>query len=168
MVDTIDEVWQSQAPGRIVVKKRGEYGVEVEEMVHGVGRKLHITDADRRMNQERAASDTLDVFQNGMLAPLSVGSKAEEFAANPNLLTEDDMIALVGAHPKTFEKKLAGITNPLVVERILEIAKDQDVTVKREAAIKAHLEEIIPIKTNKVESHKPDDRAQTTFAETKV
>jgi hypothetical protein len=156
------ETWKNQARGNVVVKKRGEYGIEVDEMVRG-GKALHITTADRKMNQERAASSDLDVFTNGMLAPVKVGEAAAEFAQNPNLMTEDDMVKLVTAHPKTFDKRLAEITNPVIVSRILEIANEQDCSIKRVEAIQARLEDTSPINTVKIQSHAPDERAVTTF-----
>lgn len=161
------EVWKNQAAGRVVVKKRGEYGVEVDEMVNG-GKTLHISKADRRMNQERAASPALDVFTNGMLAPLEVGDSAAEFTQNANLLTEDDMRALVRSHPKTFEKKLGEISNQVVVNRLLQIAREEDCTVRRVEAIEARLEAVSPINTVKIQSHAPDERAAGTFVVSKT
>ncbi len=157
------ETWQSQARGRIVVKKRGEYGVEVEEMVTG-GRKLIISTADRRMNQERAASTDLDVFSNGMLTPLRMGSSAGEFEQNANHLTEDDMVALVKSHHKTFAKRLEEISNPVVVGRLLEIAKAQDVNVSRIDSLKARADELDPNPTIKIESHAPDERQANSLS----
>ncbi len=161
------ETWQSQARGRIVVKKRGEYGVEVEEMIPG-GRTLHITHADRRMNQERAASSDLDVFSNGMLAPIRLGGSADEFEQNANHLTESDMVALVKTHPKTFDKRLSEITNPVVIERLLEIAKAEDCTVKRVEALEAALDAVNPNPTVKIQSHAPDERQSSMFQVSKT
>lgn len=159
------ETWQNQAKGRVVVKKRGEYGVEVEDMVAG-GRKLHISTADRRMNQERAANEQLDPFTNGMLVML--GDRPEEFAQNANQLTESDMVDLVKAHPKTFAKKLGEITNPIVIGKLLEIAKAADVSVSRVESLEARLDEVDPNPTVKIKSHAPDERQSNAFAVTKA
>lgn len=157
------ETWQSQARGRIVVKKRGEYGVEVEEMVAG-GRKLVISTADRRMNQERAASMDLDVFSNGMLAPVKLGASAGEFEQNANHLTESDMVELVKSHHKTFAKRLEEISNPVVVGKLLEIARREDVTLSRIESLEARADELDPNPTVKIKSHAPDERQASTFA----
>lgn len=149
------EVWKNNAAGRVVVRKMGQYGVETEEMVEGF-RTFHISPADRKLNQERAASDKLDVFKNGMLAPVKIGDAAEEFASNPNLMTESDMRALVKSHPKTFEKRLSELENPVVVKRLMEIARDEDCTVKRVEAIQARMDEVDPNLTVKIQSHAPD------------
>lgn len=163
----IFETWKNQGAGNVVVKKRGEYGIEQDEMIRG-GKTLHISKADRRMNQERAASTSLDVFTNGMLAPIQLGDSAEEFSGNPNLLTEDDMRALVRAHPKTFDKKLDEISNPVVVSRLLQIAREEDCTVRRVETIEARLEEVNPINTVKIQSHAPNERQAGAFTVTKT
>lgn len=159
------ETWKNQSAGRVVVRKRGEYGVEIDEMVNG-GKVLHITSADRRMNQERTAAPAFDVFTNGMLAPIRVGDAAAEFKQNANLLTEDDMRGLVRGHHKTFEKKLGEISNPVVVSRLLQIAREEDVSVTKVERIEARLEEVNPINTVKIESHAPDERAAAEFSVT--
>lgn len=150
------ETWKNNAAGTVVVRKRGQYGVEVEEVVGG-GKIVHISAEDRRMNQESAALPSLDVFANGMLHPVKVGSAAEEFAGNSNLMTEENMRDLVKSHPKTFDKRLSEISNPVVVTRLLEIARDEDCTVKRVEAIQARLEDVNPINTIKIHSHAPAD-----------
>lgn len=156
------ETWQSNIKGRVVVSRRGEYGVERDEMVPG-GKKLHITPSDRRMNQERAATPELDVFSNGMLVPIQIGEAASEFASNPNLLTEDDIREIVKGHPKTFEKRLSEIKNLSIVEKMLDIAKEEDCTVKRVEAIQARQDELSPINTVKIQSVAPDERQTTAF-----
>lgn len=161
------ELWKNNGAGNIVVVKRGEYGVITDEMVQG-GRTLHITKTDRKMNQERAANANLDVFQNGAMAPIKLGDSAAEFAQNPNLLTETDMRALVKSHPKTFEKRLEDITNPVVVAKILEIAREEDCTVRRVEAIEARLEDVNPINTVKIKSHAPDERDVGIFSVSKT
>lgn len=165
--EVVFETWKNQGAGNVVVKKRGEYGVEKDEMVRG-GKTLHISEADRRMNQERAAAESLDVFTNGMLAPLKVGDSAAEFAENSNLLTEDEMRTLVRGHAKTFAKKLGEISNPIVVERLLQIAKEEDSTIGRVESIQARLDEVDPVKTVKIESHAPDERQANSFKATPV
>lgn len=162
MADEAFETWKNQGLGKVVVKRHGEYGVEKDEIVRG-GKTLHITAADRRMNQERAANASLDVFTNGMLTPVRVGSAAEEFEGNANLLTEDDMRALVKSHPKTFAKKLGEITNPVVVGKLLEIAREEDCTVGRVETIEARLDDVNPINTVKIQTHAPDERQAASF-----
>jgi hypothetical protein len=159
------ETWKNQSAGRVVVRKRGEFGVETDEMVSG-GKVLHIAATDRRMNQERAATEELDVFTNGMLTPMKLGDSAEEFASNPNLLTEGDMRTIVRSHPKTFEKRLREISNPVVVSKLLEVAREEDCTIKRIESIQAQLEAVSPINTVKIQTHGTNDRETQSFAVT--
>lgn len=156
------ELWKSNAAGRVVVRKMGQYGVETEEMVEGF-RTLHISEADRKLNQERAASDDLDVFKNGMLSPIRLGDSAAEFADNPNHLTESDMRELVKAHPKTFAKRISEITNPVLIGRLLEVAREEDCTMSRLELLQARMEDVDPVKTVKIQSHAPDERQSSTI-----
>lgn len=153
------ELWRNNGQALIVVKKHGEYGVILKEQVQG-GRALHITPGDRRLNQEAAAIPEQDVFTNGMLTPVRLLDGAEdarEFAENPNLMTESDMVSLVKGNVRVFEKRLGEITNPVVVKRLMEVAREQDVTIKKLEAVQARLEEVQAVPTIKTESHAPED-----------
>lgn len=164
------ELWKNNGEATVVIKKRGEYGLEIEEMITGM-KALHITPADRRMNQEAAAMPALDVFSNGMLTPVRlIEGEADlaEMAENPNLMTEEDMLALVKSHPKTFEKKITEITNPVVVKRLISMAHEEDCTVKRVESLQARLEEVTEVSTNKHETRMAEDGPHDSFKEVKA
>lgn len=87
-----------------------------------------------------------DVFTNGMLIPVRLIDPEDEaeFAANPNLMTEDDMRSLVKGHAGTFAKRLKEVTNVLLVKRWIEIAKDSDASFKRIEALEGRLNQLRP------------------------
>lgn len=159
------ELWKNSGEATVVIKKRGEYGIEIEETVTGM-KSLHITPADRRMNQEAAAMPALDVFSNGMLTPVRLiegEADLEEMANNPNLLTEDDMRTLVKAHPKTFEKRIGEITNPVLIKRLVDLAHEEDCTVKRVEALNARLGEVTEVETIKHETRLMEEPPHDSF-----
>ncbi len=139
------EVWESGIAGPIALRRldtRGEFAAT--EIVHS-GRKVHISTEERKMNQELCASPELDAFSNGGLRPVHLidsAADAKEIAANPNLMTEDDMRQLLQAHPKTLVEQLGRIKNAVTLQRLLAIANDEDSSIKRVQAIEARINQV--------------------------
>jgi hypothetical protein len=63
---------------------------------------------------------------------------------NPNHIPDDQLPDFFKLHYKVFPKRLSEITNPVVLERLLSIAEEQDATVKQISAIRARLDELNP------------------------
>lgn len=147
------ETWENVSRGRVVIKhKAGEYGRFKDELVNG-GKKFHITQDDRRLNQELAANDGLDPFMNGILSPVRLlenSEDAEAILANPNVMGESEMADLVKGHFKSLEKRLGDITNPVTLERLLAVAKQSDASVSKVEAITARLQEVAPSLANEI------------------
>lgn len=161
------EAWKNNGKGHVVVKKRGEYGTEIEERVQG-GKLLQITRQDRRLNQEAAASPELDPFENGMLAPVRLvdSQDIKSLGEKPNLISESRMHELVHADAADFAKVLSGMTNEVVVARLLEVAREENVSIQRVEAIQSRYEDVQPILTNKHTSHAPDRQTSLTVTRT--
>lgn len=143
------ETWMNAAPGMVVVKRLDHRGDFTKDEVVYSGKSLHITPQERRMNQEMAASADQDVFQNGFMTPLRLVGSAEEereIAANPNLMSESDMRGLFKGHWKSFDAKLATITNTVALQRMLAMAEDPeiDASVRQVQRIKDRLGEVSP------------------------
>lgn len=150
------EMWENPGNSRVVVAKLDARGQRRSEMVNG-GRKFHITPLERRMNQEMAYNETLDVFKNGTLRPVRLieGTEdANEIASNPNHLSDSDMVELLKGHHKTFEKRLSEIKNPGTVERLLELSqsKDIDASTSRVQMIRDRIVEMDPATVEEVQA----------------
>ena len=142
------ETWQNVSNGRVVVMKFDRGGDIRHEMIRG-GQKFTITPEERLLNMDRAASDQLDVFKNGFLSPVRLIDDVEDYqeiASNPNLLGESELREMFDLHWKTFESKLNGITNVTTVNRLFELADQDDVncSMKQFQAVKARLNELAP------------------------
>lgn len=152
------ETWKNAGDSTIVVVKRGEYGIEVEERV-GPRAPLYITPADRRLNQQRTVDARHDVFTNGMLIPVELveGEKGNDtLTDNPNVLSEDQMVALVSIRKvESFLEALEKITNPIVLMHLLEIAQAEDASMSRFQAINARLAETREINTVETKKFAP-------------
>lgn len=143
------ETWKNTVPGKVVIKRMGRTGELVDEMISGE-RTFHITPAERRLNQEMAADEFLDFFQNGVLVPVKLIESAEDVEAiksNPNLVTEDEMKDLIENRRaiKAFQERVESIRNPTALQRMLELAKaDDNATVRQLEVIEARLKQVAP------------------------
>ena len=140
------EMWESRANGLIYVKKYNEQGQLIEVCVPG-GRKIQLTPRERRINQELVASDDLDVFQNGMLAPVRLIDSerdTEVLQHNSNAMSETSMKALFRSQIKTFTTKVGEITNPIALQRLMEVASEVDATMRQVGVIKERLAQVSP------------------------
>lgn len=140
------ETWENTGNSRIFLKKYSHSGDLRNEMLGG-RRKVVLTPAERRINQELAASKQQDPFSNGMLAPVRLVETAEdleEIHSNPNLMSETDMRDLLKGHFKKLESRLAEVDSEAMLNRLLEIAEAEDVTVGKVEAIKARLADFKP------------------------
>lgn len=143
------EAWENVTESKVYVKRNGQDGKLVSELVNGK-RVLHITPAERRLNQEIAADDSLDFFKNGVLVPVRLIETTEDVQAikdNPNLISESDMQAILDDRRaiKAFQARVEAISNPAAVTRFLELARADDKTTARQIdVIEAHLRNIEP------------------------
>jgi hypothetical protein len=97
---------------------------------------------DRLYYQRQTASDGLDIFQNGAMVPIRLIDEEDqkEFASNPNLLSEAELIDLFKLQWKRFEGKLNEITNIYALERMREYAESaDDVTVKKATLVEQRI-----------------------------
>lgn len=144
------ETWENGTLGRVVIKKFGADGKLRDEVVAG-GRTFHITEQERRINQEMAATQSLDIFTNGVLQPNEATMKlldgtesAREIAENPNFIGEADLKALVKSHWKALQSRLQEIDQPHALVRLLEIAKETDASYATVSRIQERLQEVSP------------------------
>lgn len=143
-MDSRREIWKSGIAGTISVLKFNRRGELASEVVRS-GQACTLTTEERIINQEKAATADLDIFKNGMMVPVRILDDAEdaaEIAANPNLMAESEMNDLFKAHWKTFENRVAQVSNPIVIQRLLQIAEAQDATVKQVNVLKVRMESL--------------------------
>lgn len=101
------------------------------------------------MNQDLAARADMDVFSNGQLQPVRILDSVEdarEIAENPNLMSEAEMRALFKASVKTpeFAERIGTVTNQAALERLLDIAEEEDATISKVSAIRSRIRESSP------------------------
>jgi len=143
------EAWKNATRSTVVLKKIDRSGNLIDEVIRG-GRTFNLTPDERRLNQEIASTDKLDMFQNGLLSPVRLiegATDVEKFKETPNHISEDEMAALItGQSQKAFTERVTAITNPVTLKRMLEIAESDEVdaTVKRAKFLSERLNELSP------------------------
>lgn len=140
------ETWENVTNSRFVIKKFGAKGDLLDEMLAGK-KRFHLTTQERHINMEMAANDELDPFSNGNLAPvrlLETTDDAEQIASNPNLMSEDEMVGLLKGNVNTLKKRVSEVRNPALLERLKDLAVENDVTIGKVNAIDGRLHEVSP------------------------
>lgn len=149
------ETWKNESEGVVVLKRVSRTGEIVDETLTAQ-RVMHLTPAERRMNQELYAQEEYDVFMNGTLSPVKLIENAadvEQFKGNPNHLSEDEMRAFFKTKAvKGFEERVAQITNPIALKKLMAISADEDATVRQVEIVKARLEEVAPSLYSSIET----------------
>lgn len=127
------ETWKNVSLAKHGVVRVDPYGKLAHELVSS-GKTVMLSRDDRLYYQRQAASDTLDIFQNGAMVPVRLVDETDikEFAENPNLMGEQELTDLFKLQWKRFEARLNEITNLYALERMREFAAESDdVTVKK-------------------------------------
>lgn len=140
------EAWENTSHSRFSLRRIDSRGDVRTELVGG-RKTFHLSPEERYMNSELASSPKVDPFKNGRFAPvrlLETTEDAEEIKTNPNLLAEGDLVELVKGKVEPLRARLAEIEQPLVVERMKEIAEREDARMTSVKAIEARLEELRP------------------------
>ena len=142
------EAWKNATPAMIYVLKYNRRGDLASERVEP-GQILNIYEDERKINQEMASSRNKDFFSNGTLVPIRMIEDAEdleEIRSNANLMTDEQMETILKQKQwKKFDAALAEVTNPLVLRRMLEIARSEeiDATHRQLTTIETRLQELI-------------------------
>lgn len=125
-VDAGIETWQNETSGIVAINRVGEYGRQIVDLIAGK-RRFQITPQERRMNQNAVNSAEQDIFTNGTLRPIDLlddDPDTERLLANPNIVDESDLPKLFLLKGEQFRQRIAEITNPTAVARVLELARD--------------------------------------------
>lgn len=141
------ETWKNERKGRLVIRKFDRLTGRTRDEIIGGGRTFHISPEERRLNEDMFAKAEYNFFRNGSLTPvrlLDSEEDAKELASNPQVMTASEMEELFKAHWKTFDKRLAEISNLNTLERLLAVAGEVDATVKQVAQIEARIVELRP------------------------
>lgn len=143
------EEWESisdQGWGIFRLDARGE---EKAEVVTGQ-RRFRITTEERIITQDKIKHEVNDPFLNGSFRPIIVPDTLT-IATNPNALSDDEIRKILAASDIAWSENLKTIDSVATIRRMLDIAEDSDITIKRFRELERRLEDVrgeIRIDTN--------------------
>ncbi len=149
-VESLDgmETWKSNAAGMATIKKSVDG--KLQPLTLRGRRVFHVTPNERRMNEAEHATDALNPWKNGTFTAVRLidsEADAEEIKANPHQMTEQDMKDLLLGHHKTFDKRVAEISNVAILKVMRALADEMDdpsPSVKKVAVLEARVKELDP------------------------
>lgn len=117
------EVWKNTANGTRWYTAFDVQGREISKLVNG-GRTFTLTTFERQINQEKAALPELDLFRNGTFSIVkkSEDTRDEEISSKDSRTDQElmEMAMDMIADPKTAGEKLAELSSPQTIHRLLE------------------------------------------------
>lgn len=141
------EAWENVSRSRYALQRINGRGDITTDLIGGK-KTFHLSPEERYMNSELAADPKVDPFKNGRFAPVRLLDDTEdaaEIAANPNLLGEGEIKALVTGKVEPLRARLSEIEQPVVVERMLQVAEAEDARMTSVKAIEDRLAQLNPM-----------------------
>lgn len=142
------EAWRHTGAGKHYINRfTGRYGDVQQEVVQG-GRVFHLTPRERQMNSEKCKDPANDPFENGTFVKVSLTDETPEadrkrIESNPAMLSDEDIVKLfTGKTPEKLIERVAQISNPVVLQRMLDLAIAGDLPPSRTGAIRSRIVEL--------------------------
>lgn len=131
------EVWRNDGPGTCTVNQIDPRG-NLKSVSLTPGKTVGLTTEERRYNQGMVVNEGQDLFTNGWLRPIKLiegSSDYEQLMANPNVLSDDDLLDLFDLNASDFTEKISGLTNVGTLEHLRELAEVADARASQTKAI---------------------------------
>lgn len=165
------EAWVNVTPSRVQLWRIGDFGVEKPELI-GPDRVIHMTPAERRLNENKVARPEYNPFTNGKLKPLHLieGDRDyERLTNNPNILTDQEVERIFKLKGEAFRNRIALIGSLPALERLLALALEpaSQAYVYQLQMVERRLAEVHPQEYEETESVGPEHvRSETGRAVT--
>lgn len=140
------EVWQNVSGSQIYIRILDPRGNEKFTHIRP-NQKITISPLERRINQDRTATEKGDFFKNGMLTAVRLINTEEDYAdlaTNPNLISESEIADMFSLTPAKFKNRINEITNFTVIRRLIDYAEREDTkaSMPQMRALEARKEEL--------------------------
>lgn len=134
------ETWEHISPqqwGIVRLDARGDYRHEV---IRGQ-REFMLTTEERILSQDRIREKSNDPFMNGSFRPIIVPDSIT-IESNPNALSDEEIEKILNASDVAWDEYLKVIDSVATVRRMMEVADDSEVSVKRYRQLEGRLKEV--------------------------
>lgn len=133
------ETWENVSEQQSYVIREDRRGDEQQVLVRGQQR-FKITTYERILTQDKIRDSRNDPFLNGCFRPIIVPDSVS-VKTNPNALSDDDILRIFKASDTAWDEYMAVIDSSATLRRMLDLADDSDLTVRRYREIETKVEE---------------------------
>lgn len=135
------ETWANVAPGSYTIIKLDARGDEKYDLISG-NRQFFVTTEERIINQERITGEH-DPFTNGAFRPVIVPDTVT-VESNPNALSDEEINKILKASDLAWSEWMQVIDSPATVSRMMSLAEDAGISLKRYKELERRYAEIKP------------------------
>lgn len=143
------ETWEHISPEQWGVIRLDSRGDERHEIIGG-RRNFRLTSEERMITQDRIAQPEHDPFLNGAFRPVIVPDSVT-VETNPNALSDEEINKILASSAIAWEEWLKTIDSVATIKRMLELAEDSDLSVRRLRELETRLSDVrgqVRISTN--------------------
>lgn len=135
------ETWEHVSPAQWGIIRLDPRGEEKHEII-ATTRSFKITTEERIITQDRIRLDDNDPFLNGSFRPVIVPDTVT-IESNPNALSDEEINKILESDSElAWTQWLETIDSVATLKRMLELAEETDLSIKRFRTLEARLEEI--------------------------
>ena len=135
------EEWESISNQGWGVTRLDPRGYELQEVVAG-RKKFRITTEERILTQDRIKDEKNDPFLNGSFRPITVPDTVT-IESNPNALSDEEIFKILGTDSDmAWSEWLRTLDAVATLRRMLELAEDSEISIKRYRQLENRLEEV--------------------------
>lgn len=143
------ETWENVSPASWGIVHLDPRGDLIDEIVNG-RRMVKLTTEERIVTQDRILDESLDPFLNGSFRPVVVPDSVT-VESNPNALSDEEIEKILNSSDVAFREWLSNIDSVATYRRMLEIADNSEISMKRFRELERRLEDVrgeVRISTN--------------------
>lgn len=138
------ETWESVSEAEVYVIREDRRGDEVYLAIRGQ-QQFKITTYERILTQDKIRDKKNDPFTNGQFRPMIV-PESINVDTNPNALSEDDIKRIFVASDVAWEEYMKVIDSPATLRRMIELAENTDLGMRRFRELEAKEQAANPMK----------------------
>lgn len=134
------ETWEHISPQQWGIVRLDARGEDRHEVIRG-RREFMLTSEERLLSQDRIRDKANDPFVNGAFRPVFVPDSIT-IESNPNALSDDEIEKILGSSDIAWMEYLKVIDSVATVRRMMELAEDSDLTLRRFHQLEDRLKEV--------------------------
>lgn len=138
------ESWQSVSDAQNWVIREDRRGDEQYHLVTG-NQTFKITTYERILTQDKIRDVALDPFKNGSFRPIMVPDNVS-VKTNPNALSDEDIARVFVSSDIAWNEYMAVIDSPATLRRMIDLAENTDLPIRRYRELEEKAEEANPMK----------------------